>query len=92
MRPLPATVLEAERLGTDPKIGLRSEQVAPNRLQYGENRLPPIPGRSLYSMVMAALNDKTILVLIGAATLALAVEWGMSQLDAAHAPHYIDGI
>lgn len=92
MRPIPETVAEAERLGTDPELGLRPEQVSQSRQRHGENRLPEFKGRSFFSMVLSALADKTILVLIGAAMVALLVEWGMGQLDAQHVPHYVDGV
>ena len=81
----------ARALGSDPERGLSAAQVSEQRAQYGENRVPPPKSKSVLSMFLEALNDRTLLILIGAAFLALGVEVLQSLLVAGYTPHYIDG-
>ena len=88
-----AEIEEAARaLGSDPDDGLPAHKVPDHRARYGENRLPPPTSKSVLEMFLAALNDKTLLILIGAAVLAIGVEVLQNALDASYAPHYIDGL
>ena len=82
----------AGALGVDPDAGLSTAQVAEHRTRYGDNRLPAPKTKSVWTMFVESLNDRTLLILIGAAMLALGVEVLQSALVAGYAPHYIDGL
>jgi Ca2+-transporting ATPase len=86
------TVAEASALGTDVDSGLAESAVERQRAAHGENRMPPLPGRSLWAMFLGAINDKTLLILVGAALLAIGVELLQATLVDGYAPHYVDGI
>ena len=92
MRDFSATVTAAEALGTDVRTGLDDAAVNASRSKHGENRLPEIQPRSIWSMFVASLNDKTLWILIGAAVLSIGVEVAQTMMKTAHDPHYIDGI
>lgn len=92
MRDYAETVEVAEALGTDVSRGLDPAAVEASRRKTGENRLPQIKPRSLWEMFVASLNDKTLLILIGAAVLAILVELLQDRMNPAYEPHYLDGI
>lgn len=92
MQSYDATVAAADALGVDPKVGLDGPSVERSRAEHGENRLPEVVQKSVWRMFLGALNDKTLIILIGAALLALGVEVLQAQLDPSYSPHYIDGI
>ncbi len=92
MHNLPETVAEAKQHNTPIEHGLSDDAVSKSRAQHGENRLPEAQQRSVWSMFLGALNDKTLLILIGAALLSIGVEVFQSQIRPDHVPHYIDGI
>ncbi len=81
----------ARALGTDPQTGLTAAQVSEHRQRYGENRLPPPKSKSIFEMFLGSLNDRTLLILIGAALLALGVEVLQGMVVEGYSPHYIDG-
>ncbi len=76
----------------DPRSGLSDEEVPRRRAEHGENALPEAPVKSLLSIFLEALSDKTLLILVGAAVLAIGVELLRGALEPGHAPHFIDGI
>ena len=82
----------ARALGSDPERGLVAADVASMRERYGENRLPPPKSKSVFTMFLESLNDRTLLILIGASVLALGVEALQSALVPGYVPHYIDGV
>ena len=82
----------AKALGSDSDRGLSDAQVSDHRARYGENRIPPPRPQSVWAMFLASLNDKTLLILIGAAVLALGVELLQGAMVHGYQPHYIDGI
>lgn len=92
MQQFPATQARAKELGTDVDVGLDDQAVEKSRAEHGENRLPEVPPKSVFSMFVESLADKTLLILIGAAILSLGVELLQGRLDANYSPHYIDGI
>ena len=87
-----STVREAADLATDVAWGVRSDDVERRRQEHGENRLPDIQARSVWQMFVESLADKTLLILMGAAVLALGVEFLQAEMDPAHVPHYVDGV
>src|SRR5688572_2673722 len=92
MRDFAQTVAAAKALGTDITKGLDASAASASRSKHGENRLPEIESRSIWSMFFGALTDKTLLILMGAAVLSILVEVVQSQVHVDHVPHYIDGI
>lgn len=92
MQDFAETVELADALGTDISRGLDADAVEASRRRTGENRLPTIKARTLWAMFVGSLNDKTLLILIGAAFLALGVELAQAQMNPAYEPHYLDGI
>lgn len=86
-----SAVREAEDLGVDVEWGVRSDDVDQRRHLHGENRLPEIKARSVWQMFAGSLADKTLLILMGAAILALGVEFLQVRMDPDHVPHYLDG-
>ncbi|MEL7372254.1 MAG: HAD-IC family P-type ATPase, partial [Myxococcota bacterium] len=92
MNRFPEVVEAAGALGCDPDKGLRTAQIEAHRAQFGPNRLPAPTPKSVWAMFLGALNDKTLMILIGAAVLALGVEILQGALDANYTPHYIDGL
>lgn len=63
----------ARRLGTDPDIGLSSEQAGLRLSQYGENALRERPPRTVLAMFGDQFRDVMIMVLIAAAAVAALV-------------------
>lgn len=61
------------------ETGVTSTSVSNRRTQYGANRLPPQEVSSFMDFVKESLGDKTILILIGAATVSLIL--GMTTPD-----------
>src|SRR5215510_4762082 len=92
MKRIRAGLDAAERTGTDHERGLSPEQVEASRQKHGENRLPTIKGESLFAMFLEALSDKTLLILMGAAVLAIGVEVLRSRVQDGYTAHYLDGI
>src|SRR5262245_13209643 len=88
----PETVSEAERLGVSVKTGLTEGSIPQRRREHGENRLPEIRQRSIFSMLLEALSDRTLLVLMGAALLSIAVEVIAAKLDPAKHAHFVEGV
>lgn len=91
MKRFEETVAAAAALGTDLERGLTAAQVESSRRAHGENRVPAVKGVSILSMFLSALKDKTLLILMGAAALAIGVELGRAFLEAGYEPHLIDG-
>ncbi|MEW6046212.1 MAG: cation-translocating P-type ATPase [Bacillota bacterium] len=61
------------RLGTDPGRGL-SSAVASARLQeLGPNRLPEVPGRTVWAMFIDQIREPLVLILIAAAGISVAL-------------------
>ncbi len=88
-----AEVEEAARaLGSDPRQGLSDDRIDEQRARFGENRIPAPKAKTVWAMFVDSLNDRTLLILIGAAGLALGVEALQTMLVAGYEPHYIDGI
>jgi Ca2+-transporting ATPase len=54
--------------------GLRSEQVAERRVRFGSNHLQEIRGRSFLGLVRSALDDRTLIILMVAAAVVLALD------------------
>jgi Ca2+-transporting ATPase len=54
--------------------GLRSEQVAERRSRFGSNHLAEIRGKSFFGFVRAALDDRTLIILMVAAALVIALD------------------
>ncbi|MBI2373387.1 MAG: calcium-translocating P-type ATPase, PMCA-type [Deltaproteobacteria bacterium] len=79
-------------LGTDAEKGLSPIQVEANRRTHGENRLPEPEQDSVWEMFVEALKDKTLLILMGAAVLAIGVEILRGALQQGYQPHFIDGV
>ena len=92
MQTFAAAQVEAERLGTDPKRGLSAGEVAKQRSAHGENRLPEVKARSVLEMFLEALKDKTLIILVGAALLSLAVEVFQAMATEGSEPHCLDGL
>ncbi|MCB9645362.1 MAG: calcium-translocating P-type ATPase, PMCA-type [Deltaproteobacteria bacterium] len=92
MQTYDATVSAARALGVDSAVGLDPAAVERARAEHGENRLPEVKPRRVWSMFLAALSDKTLLILIGAALLSLGVELLKARLQEGTTPHYIDGV
>ena len=92
MRRFEEAVSRAAELGTDVELGLDPAAVDTQRVRFGANRFPEIRGKSLWALFGSALNDKTLIILLGAAGLAIAVEVLRGRLDASHSPHYVDGL
>jgi Ca2+-transporting ATPase len=54
--------------------GLRSDQVAERRSRFGSNHLAEIRGKSFFGFVRAALDDRTLIILMVAAALVIALD------------------
>jgi magnesium-transporting ATPase (P-type) len=54
--------------------GLRSEQVAERRARFGSNHLQEIRGRSFLGFVRSALDDRTLIILMVAAAVVIALD------------------
>jgi magnesium-transporting ATPase (P-type) len=63
----------AERFGTDPASGLTTEQARTVGTQYGPNELVEAPGATLLDLIWSQLKNVLVLMLIGAAIVALAI-------------------
>ncbi len=81
----------AQELGTPVPEGLDDAAVLRSREQGGENRLPPIQERSVWSMFVGALRDRTLLILVGAAFLSIIVDVLKSHLSSGSLAGGIDG-
>lgn len=92
MQRIAATLERARALGTDVQRGLDSAAVEKSREAHGDNRMPKVPPKRIWSMFVESLADKTLIILIGAALLSLGVEMLQARIDPSYAPHYIDGI
>ncbi|MBI4816395.1 MAG: calcium-translocating P-type ATPase, PMCA-type [Deltaproteobacteria bacterium] len=75
----------------DPTLGLTPEGVLASRLRHGENRVTRPPGRTVFDILKHALAERTLIVLMAAAVLALGVEVLRGYLVAGYTPHLIDG-
>lgn len=51
-------------LGTDPKKGLSSEQVAASRRRFGSNKLPDKELTSFWEHLWEAFQDRTVIILV----------------------------
>ncbi len=92
MSSMSSTHERARALGTDIEQGLSDAQVAASRAANGENRLPEPESDSIWELFVESLKDKTLLILMGAAVLAIGVEVLQGQMNPNHTPHYLDGI
>lgn len=63
----------AEHLETNFKTGIRSSagEIEARTTAYGMNSIPPQPPKSFLSLCLDAIQDKTLLILTGAAILSL---------------------
>jgi Ca2+-transporting ATPase len=86
------TVAEAARLGTDVARGIDVEQVAKSRLAHGDNRLPEPRRTSVLALFLESLQDRTLMILMAAAALAIGVEGLRARLETGHQASYYDGI
>ena len=59
----------AERLHTDPALGLEEAEVARRRVQYGSNELVAAPRPTFLKRLIAQFNDFIVIILIVAAIL-----------------------
>jgi Ca2+-transporting ATPase len=62
-----------EKIGTDLSTGLSAEQVTVNRKKLGSNAMPKSPQTSFLTLLFQALSDTTLLILIAAASISLAI-------------------
>lgn len=92
MQSYDAAVQAARDLGVDPEQGLSGAEVTASLAKHGSNRGPEVKTRGIGQMFLASLNDKTLMVLIAAAVLALGVELLQKLLDSTYTPHFLDGI
>ncbi|MBI2372678.1 MAG: calcium-translocating P-type ATPase, PMCA-type [Deltaproteobacteria bacterium] len=72
--------------------GLTSAGVAESRRQFGTNRVERPAGRTISRIFRDALSEKTLLILIGAAVLALSVELLRGWVVEGYDPHFVDGV
>lgn len=61
------------KLGTNVETGLTSESVQRMREKFGRNAFPESPMNSFFQLFFEALQDTTLLILIGAAVVSLAI-------------------
>ncbi|MCC7385215.1 MAG: calcium-translocating P-type ATPase, PMCA-type [Deltaproteobacteria bacterium] len=92
MQSFDQTIQAARALGVDPERGLTAEQAAESLAKHGDNRMPEPETASIWELFLEALKDKTLLILMGAAVLALGVEILRARLQDGYSPHYIDGL
>ncbi len=76
----------AEHLDTDLKGGLRC---GPGELEtrtavFGANFIPPSPAKPFYALCLDALQDKTLLLLIGAAIISIIIGVSAEQQKVRH--------
>jgi Ca2+-transporting ATPase len=62
----------AHALGTDPALGLSSEQVAERRARHGPNRLDARPPVAAWRKLLLQLHDPLVYLLLGAVLVSLA--------------------
>jgi magnesium-transporting ATPase (P-type) len=60
-------------LGINTEIGLTHEQVERQRATFGENQFPESPMDSFLSLLFAAFQDTTLLILLAAAAVSLII-------------------
>ena len=92
MRIYTAAAQQASVLGVDPYEGLSEQAIQASREAHGDNHLPELPSRSLFEIFVGALSDRTLLILIGAAFLALGVEGLRSFMEPGHVANFVDGV
>eukprot|EP00051_Salpingoeca_urceolata_P005163 m.70822 g.70822 ORF g.70822 m.70822 type:complete len:1076 (-) comp14099_c1_seq1:169-3396(-) len=63
----------AGRLNSDLKMGLDEAAVEENTRKYGENKLPEPEFKTLWTLIVEALSDRTLIMLCIAAAISLAV-------------------
>jgi magnesium-transporting ATPase (P-type) len=61
------------KLGTNPETGLTSEAVQRMREMFGRNAFPESPMNGFFQLFFEALQDSTLLILIGASIVSLAI-------------------
>jgi magnesium-transporting ATPase (P-type) len=79
----------AERLGCSVDHGLTENAVHSNRRDFGSNRLPESRAVTFLEHMREALEDFTLLILLGSAAVSL-ILWAI--LDEAKGPGWIDGV
>ncbi|KAI3416130.1 Plasma membrane calcium-transporting ATPase 3 [Globodera pallida] len=69
------TVGLCQRLSTDPNSGIPNtqEELKRRRDAFGANEIPPIPPKSFFALVWEALKDMTLIILLIAAVVSLAL-------------------
>ena len=63
----------AKALGVNFDTGLTHEQVLTQRAKYGTNKFPESPMKTFFGLLTEALSDTTLLILVAAATVSLAI-------------------
>lgn len=63
----------AKMLDVDIKTGVKHSQVLGLREKYGNNQFPASPMATFLELLLAALNDSTLMILIAAAAVSLAI-------------------
>ncbi|KAL3070900.1 hypothetical protein niasHS_017025 [Heterodera schachtii] len=66
-----------ERLATDPNNGIANTQdeLKRRRDAFGANEIPPLPPKSFFTLVWEALQDVTLIILLSAAVVSLALSF-----------------
>lgn len=63
----------AKAIGVNPESGLTHDQVLALREKFGENRFPESPMETFLELLLVALSDTTLLILMAAAAVSLAI-------------------
>lgn len=79
----------AGSLNTSVTDGLPSEQVAKNRATYGSNALPDVKQTSFVELMLEAVQDFTLIILLGSGLLSLAL-WAI--VDNGQGAGWIDSV
>uniref|UniRef100_A0A914GX29 Calcium-transporting ATPase n=1 Tax=Globodera rostochiensis TaxID=31243 RepID=A0A914GX29_GLORO len=71
------TVGLCQRLSTDPNSGIPNtqEELKRRRDAFGANEIPPLPPKSFFTLVWEALQDVTLIILLSAAVVSLALSF-----------------
>uniref|UniRef100_A0A183BP51 Cation_ATPase_N domain-containing protein n=1 Tax=Globodera pallida TaxID=36090 RepID=A0A183BP51_GLOPA len=71
------TVGLCQRLSTDPNSGIPNtqEELKRRRDAFGANEIPPLPPKSFITLVWEALQDVTLIILLSAAVVSLALSF-----------------
>lgn len=89
----PLTSVDSEglagSLSTSVTDGLSSSEVSANREKYGSNALPEQTQASFFDLMAEAVQDFTLLILLGSGFLSLAL-WAL--VDNAQGPGWIDSV